>query len=138
MPVARSETLASPEHRSLSRNAGGASVWRRRVLLVLVGGLVRHLGHRWRNFDRHVLQYIRAANLVPERFGLLGRIEFDPQEYLVGVIDASEHRVPLGSLLATQRVRVELLLKGVEIPLEHTDQKRHCYLPFVVMETARD
>ena len=24
MPVARSETLASPEHRSLSRNAGGA------------------------------------------------------------------------------------------------------------------
>jgi hypothetical protein len=135
MPVAHSETVASPEHRSLSRNAGGAFVWRRRVL---VGGLVRNLSHRWRNFDRYVLQYIRAANLVPERFGLLGRIEFDPKEYLVGVIDASEHRVPLGSLLATQGVRVELLLEGVEIPLEHADQKRHWYLPFVVMPTARD
>jgi hypothetical protein len=95
----------------------------------LVAGLLGQLDHCGRNYRAQVRQHIGAAHLFHERPCLLGGVELDPDEEQVRVIDAAEDHVPLGDLPATERIGVEPLLPGVEIALEHTDNKGHASPP---------
>src|SRR6266566_8356788 len=100
---------------------GGAAVMAGRS----IAGLIGQLGHRWRQPHVDVVEHQRGAELVPKRPRLLSRIELHPYEDLARVLNPAQERVPLGRLLATQRIRVELLLERIEISLEHPHKKRH-------------